>query len=45
MSEENSEDIYDDNFIIDKLPNDRSKLIAMLGQVKSKIKEYKQLYL
>lgn len=45
MSEENSEDIYDDNFIIDKLPSERGKLLAMLGQVKAKIKEFKQLYL
>jgi mRNA (2'-O-methyladenosine-N6-)-methyltransferase len=45
ISSENSEDIYDDNFIIDKLPSDRAKLVALLGQVKSKIKEYKQAYL
>lgn len=44
-SSEESCEIYDDNFIIDKLPTDRAKLTQLLSQVKTKIKEYKQLFL
>lgn len=42
---ENSEDIYDNNYIIDRLTTDRNKLGSLLAEVKQKIKEYKQIYL
>jgi hypothetical protein len=36
---ENSEDIFDDNYIIDKLPKDKNKLVSLLAEVKQRIKE------
>lgn len=45
ISSEDSCEIYDENFIIDKLPTDKAKLAQLLAQVKSKIKEYKQVFL
>jgi hypothetical protein len=35
---EDSCDIYDDNFIIDRLPADKALLTQLLAQVKGKIK-------
>lgn len=42
---EDDESIFDDNVIVDKLPEDRGKLRDLLGEVDRKIKHYKQLFL
>lgn len=47
QAEENEDDesIFDDNVIVDKLPEDRGKLRDLMGEVERKIKHYKQQFL
>ena len=42
---DNSENIFDNNFIIDKLPTDKKILSSLLIEVKNKLRQYKNLYL
>ena len=44
-SEDEDSNIFDDNVIIDRLPEDKASLVSLLGEVKQKIKEYKQVFL
>ena len=37
--------VFDDNFILDRLPDDQRELTDMFGVVNEKIKYYKQIYL
>lgn len=42
---QNSANIYDDNYIIDKLPTDKNKLNSLLMEVKHKLRLYKNMFL